>query len=177
MKKLFAVIAAGLALLALPVAAQTTNSPPASTNIFTILQSSNIFVIPYANYSIKSHDVGAGVGIGYKVTDFAAVIMRLDDWKGDLYTASFGAALQPPQYWLGKVPVTPVAYTGVETPLKGDATTDAFVGAGGYVNFSFLGDNFFTRHVELIATYEVHMGLPEAEKRQLKIGPIFKISF
>lgn len=178
MKKLL--IAIGVAV-AISANAQTSTNASSGPTIWQVLQASNVFAIPYINVATKSHDIGGGLAIGYKVAPFAAAVIRVDDWKGKFYTASFGAELQPPQTWLGKIPFTPVAYTGVETPLSsGDGTTlgtDYFVGAGGFINFSFLGDNWFSRHVELIATYEVHAALPEAEKRQIKAGPIIKFSF
>jgi hypothetical protein len=125
-----------LAILSLPVAAQTTNSPSSTTNLFdeiynlgkeaVALGTSNFTIAPYGEYAPKAAvKWGGGVIYFFNPSPYVGVGVG-GDWLGQ-YTA-FGASLSlhatlHPLSFLGgfatNITVTPYALTTVGTSTGG----------------------------------------------------------
>jgi hypothetical protein len=152
--------------------AQTNTVPP---NLWDYLTTgSNYFGGGFGTYSTGDHSTGGGLFVGYRATDFLAPVVRLDYWNHTIYTMSLNIELQPPRTIMGKIPVVPFALAGVETPLQGNASTDACVGAGAAVKLDFLGSSWLPTHLDIVADYEQHFGLPDAQKHQIRLGLLLK---
>lgn len=162
-----------ISLLALTAICQTdTNAPPSLWDILTT--GSNYWAAPFGTYSIKDHSVGGGIAIGYRATEFINPLFRVDYFNHALYTASLDAQLQLPQKLLGKFPVVPFALAGIETPISGNASTDPMFGGGLAFKLQFAGSGKFWQNSDIVGDYELHTGLPEVQKRQLRFGWLFK---
>lgn len=162
-----------LAIVTLPATAQSTNAPPNLWDIVTT--GTNYFGGGYGTVNYKLNTAGGGIFVGYRATDFLAPVARLDYWSGTLYTMSLNVELQVPRTVMGKIPVVPFAIAGVETPLKGNASTDAVVGAGAAIRLDFLGTSWLATHLDLVGDYEMHFGLPTDQQHQIRFGLLLKL--
>ena len=168
MKILKSVLLACLCLIGIQAKAQTNNLWDLITT------GTNYFGGAYGTVNYKLNTVGGGAFVGYRATDFIAPIARIDYWGGRLYTMSLNVELQPPRSLMGKIPVVPFALAGVETPLQGDASTDAMVGAGAAIKLDFLGSGWLPTHLDIVADYEMHFGLPTDQQHQIRLGFLLK---
>lgn len=111
-----------LSLAAPGLLAQTaTNNPIVDSPIFQFLSqsSTNWFVAPYGIATTTGNKYGAGIAVGYKLSDYVAPVMRLDDIDGTLWMPSASLQLQVPIIIMGKVTVIPFSFAGIATPLAG----------------------------------------------------------
>jgi hypothetical protein len=176
--KLKSLIAAAgtAALLCLNLNAQTTTNPPPSTTglgssvdavVSFLSKGSNWMVAPYGIYDTGSKSGGAGIGIGYKLSDFVVPVMRLDYIDSHVWMPSGSLQLQVPVTFAQKVTVTPFAFTGIATPVGGTAANNGSVvgifGLGGAIKLS--------THFDLIADYEKWTGF---KGNQIRAGFVFK---
>ncbi len=116
----------GLAMLSLAftVTAQTEPAPaPApivENSILSFLSSSNAFVASYAIADVSKKDFGAGIALGYKLTDYLATVMRWDYIEQRLWKPSISLQLQTTfKLFGGTIDATPLIYDGIATPLTG----------------------------------------------------------
>ena len=130
MKTILTLIA--ICSLSLSAIAQT-NTPATNTNTVPTLPEhvsnwlsflsntgTNWLVAPYAILVDDDiNEYGAGVGVFYKMSDFALTGMRLDYVDNELTMPSMNVQLQLPIKAFGKVTVTPFVVSGIATPLSG----------------------------------------------------------
>src|SRR5262245_22560294 len=92
MKKLLSI--ALLAVSLLSTQAQTnTNTvpilPPEGQKVWDFLSaSSNLMVCPYGIMSTDQKDFGAGIALGFKVSELMVPVLRLDYYKGEVWMPS-----------------------------------------------------------------------------------------
>lgn len=175
MKKLFISL-----LLALGVTAwaQTTNtnstpiiSGPIDQAITFLGTGSNWMVAPYGIYNPQTGEAGAGVGAGYKLSDFVVPTMRIDvlDVRKpeEIWMPSVNLQLQVPMLLFGKLYVVPFVSSGIATPISGkgddNGTAVGIFGGGLAVRLA--------SHWALIGDYEKWTGF---EGEQIRFGFLYK---
>lgn len=182
-----------LALLTLPAFAQTNSTSgnlnsAAGTNLITgpatqvidfLTQGSNYMIAPYGIITTDGK-VGAGIGIGYKVSDFVVPTLRIDALTDQpvsghqsgpqgvtVWMPSASLQLQAPLTIMGKVTVIPFAFAGIATPVAGkganNGTPVGIFGAG-------MAERLGT-HWDLIQDFEVWSGF---SGNQIRLGVVYK---
>lgn len=184
MKRTIIALIGLLALLALPVAAQTNAPPPTAPtqeNLLDFLTTgSNYWAAAGGAYSVDSKEWGATVALGYIVpgTEVISPMLRLDELGGDFYLISGQLRLQPPRQLMGKIPLIPFAMAGVGTPLGGagpeNGTAIGIVGAGAALKLDVLGDAWLWKHLDIVGDYEYWSGLNTARANQVRFGFLLK---
>ncbi len=113
MKKLLAIFV--LALIAIRGYSQT-NQPPAtpliSSPVWDIISHSNVLIVPYTVYDDKTHNFGAGIGLGYRLSPILVPYARFEEFDGQAWSFSGSIQLQIPIYING-LQVVPLFWTGV----------------------------------------------------------------
>lgn len=136
----------------------------------------NWHVASYGIYDTDTHEVGLGIGAGYKVSDYVVPTLRLDYIRGDVYVPSGNLQLQVPiLFFDGKVKVTPFVTTGVATTLnsgRNDGNAIGIFGTGGYVMFNHNKSAYVPKGV--IADVERWTG-GGFDTTQVRFGLIWKL--
>lgn len=83
-----------------------------------LTQGSNYVFATYGIYNATSESFGGGIGAGYKLSEFVVPTLRLDYINHRFYVPSGSLQLQVPVTVLGKVRVTPFAFSGIATLLN-----------------------------------------------------------
>lgn len=131
------IITAAILAISLSLNAQTvTNTPPVIAS--PVFEAFNFLSTPASNwmfaaYGIQTEKDGNGVGIGalYKVSENFGAVLRLDRFGGDTFMPSGNFQVQVPVTIMGKVTVTPFAFTGIATPINEDNSRDGVIGIFG----------------------------------------------
>lgn len=144
MKKLLLSAIIGLSCLVAGAAdiitVNTNTSPPTLEGpgiiaLNFLSQGTNWSVAPYGLYDTHTKKGGVGVGAFYHVTDIFSAGMGLDYINDEIWMPSGNLQLGLPITIMGKVKLTPLAYTGLSTSIsgRGDRNGDAvgIFGAGG----------------------------------------------
>ena len=149
MKKLLLSAITGLACLCASAAVNTNTTPPTlegpgiiALNFLT--QGTNWSIAPYGLYDTHTKMGGAGLAALYSVTEVFSAGMGLDYINDEIWMPSGNVQLGLPMTIMGKVKVTPLAYTGLSTSIsgRGDRNGDAVgifgagMGAGVYKHLS-----------------------------------------
>lgn len=112
-----------------------TNNPGSvdsiGQSILNTLNNSNILTAVYGVYDDKSHDLGYGIGFGYRLNDYVVPFVRVESIHGRGWSPSGTMQLQLPIH-LGKFDIVPLAWTGIEVPLgtHGNMEPVGIVGTG-----------------------------------------------
>lgn len=149
----------------------TTNSPIISgpvTRIFDFLGTgSNWMVATYGIASTDAKNFGGGIALAYKISDFAAPVLRLDYYAGRVWMPSGSLQLQAPFVLSGKVKVTPFLFAGIATPLNSTADDNGDVegifGIGAAISL--------TKRVSLVGDIEKWTHF---DAKQIRFGVLYK---
>jgi hypothetical protein len=126
--KIATFITLSLLALASPVVAGEvqTNTPPVISgpaagawSFITTAGASNWIVAPYAIYDDGNKEFGAGVGVGYQISQFVVPTLRMDYLDEQIWMPSASLQLQVPVTIMGKFTATPFAFAGMATPIGG----------------------------------------------------------
>jgi hypothetical protein len=149
-----------------PISAPVLSGPAASIVDF-LTSASNIMVAPYGIASSDMKKFGAGLGIGFRVSEFVVPTLRLDYFDGTIWMPSASLQLQAPLKILGKWTVIPFAFGGLATPLSGKGVDNGsavgIVGIGAAIRF---GEKW-----DLIGDYEKWTGF---STDQIRVGFVYK---
>lgn len=108
---------------------------------------SNIAIAPYGIYDTGTKSEGVGVLALYNLNRYTAGGIALQYLNGEIWMPSAQLQLQAPLTIGGKVTVTPLAFTGIGTPISSDADHNGGVtgifGAGLGVKITSHLDAFF----------------------------------
>ena len=147
-----------------------TNAPVISgpvTKIFDFIGTGSNWMT--AVYGIASSDgdmFGGGIALAYKLSDFAAPVLRLDYYDGRVWMPSGSLQLQAPIIFGGKVKFTPFVFGGIATPLGGTDQDGDVVGIFG------LGAALsLTKKVSLVGDVEKWTGF---DAEQIRFGLLYK---
>lgn len=169
-------------MLTLGVKAQdliTTNGTPTiggpgAAAISFLSRGSNWMTAPYAIIGSGSK-LGAGIALGYRLSDYVVPMMRLDYMQGQLWMPSADLQLQAPFTIMGKVTVIPFGFTGLATPISGAGNNNGsavgLFGAGAAVRLDFLGSGSFWKHTDIVADVEKWSGF---SGQQIRFGLLYK---
>lgn len=132
MKKLVSLLS--VALIAITINAQTNVPVIASP----ILDAFNFLSTPSSNWMLAAYGInteqgkdGFGIGAIYKVSDTFGAVLRLDRIGNDTFMPSGNFQVQVPVTIMGKVTVTPFAFTGIATPINDSGNHDGVIGIFG----------------------------------------------
>lgn len=108
----------------------TVTNTVTMTNFFTsplfeFIQQTNLVVVAYSIIDTTSDNIGAGVGIGYKVSDFVVPTLRLDAIDDNLFVPSGNLQLQFPIKIAGKYEAVPFVFQALGTSFNGDNDGEA----------------------------------------------------
>lgn len=139
-----------------------------------LLNGTNWMVAPYAIVNTTTKEAGAGIGAGYKISEFLVPTMRLDYVGGKVWVPSGSIQLQLPLTFFGKVKVTPFTFTGIATSFNNDSESGGAIGIfgiGGSV--SLKADTEWYVPKGIIGDYERWTG-GGFNDNQIRIGFLFK---
>lgn len=175
MKKLLLCLSLA-ACISLPVAAQTNTNNPILTGpgadawTFLTASASNWIVAPYGIASTDGKTFGAGLGVGYKLSEFVVPTLRIDGVDSTdgftVWMPSASLQLQAPVKILNAVTVVPFAFAGIATPIAGQHENNGSVvgifGVGGAIR---LGKNW-----DLLGDFEIWNGGGFSSQQQIRFG-------
>lgn len=175
------------------VATDTNPAPPVLSGpawdaIQFLGSGSNWMIAPYGIFSTGSrtsgsdwvagkHSIGAGIGVGYKVSEFVVPTMRLDYLDGELWMPSASLQLQAPIKLLNKVTLIPFVFGGLATPIAGkgkdNGTAIGIYGAGAAVRLDFISKSTSKWvPIDVIADFEKWGGF---DGSQYRFGLVWKL--
>lgn len=104
-----------------PVPPPSPLGEPVDKVLGFLSQGSNFIIAPYGIWDSGKSRGGAGIGIGYHLSDFVVPNLRLDWLDHQLYMPSGSMQVQLPIYLKkdGSFKLTPFVLTGIATPLGG----------------------------------------------------------
>lgn len=178
MKKLLTAILATCVLCITAIADDASATTATQTNVIsgpgvellrflTTEGATNWMIASYGIYDAGQKEAGAGMGFGYKVSEYVVPTMRVD-WLADkVWMPSASMQLQAPVRLLGKLDLVPFAFAGIATPISGRGDDNGEVtgifGIGGAMRI--------TRHWDVIGDYEKWSGFKGS---QYRFGLLYK---
>lgn len=165
-----------------PVTASITDTNPiiggpyASALAF-LTTGSNWMFTTYGIESINDHKVGFGIGAGYRISDNVVTLLRGDYFDHSFWMPSLSIQLQAPIKLMQKVTVIPFTFGGVATPLGAghEGTVVGLLGIGGAIRFDFIKSTGFWSKLDAVMDYELWQGMPEAQRKQIRVGLLYKL--
>ncbi len=110
----------------------TSSTPPTNTQpavitgpvadalkFITTSGASNWVVAPYLIYDDGNREFGAGIGLGYQLSQYFVPTLRCDYLNKEIWMPSASMQLQAPVTIMGKLTATPFVFGGMATPLSG----------------------------------------------------------
>lgn len=188
-----------IAMLAVQLAAQDTNPPPAITNAPTIQSAAQQMLDAIkagtSNWYFEAHGLyapalgrkyGAGLGAFYPISEYLVTGLRLDYVDGGFMMPSGNATLQLPLQVFSWLKVTPFGYAGIGIPLSGaniggtvvpgtvnnNGAPTAILGYGAAVHLWKSEGGRVA--ISAIADRETWSGFPG---QQFRFGAMFKVKF
>lgn len=125
-----------------------TTNVVSTWQLFLAGATTNLIIAPYGISSTDFKKFGAGLAVGYKLSDNVVPTLRIDYYDGKLWMPSGNLQLQT-RLKLGPFDLYPFVFTGVAVPIN-SGTSAAVVGMVGTGAALRLGNNF-----DLLADYEV----------------------